>query len=276
MAEPRKRKPTADILSDVVSDPTADAPVILTGTKRGGQGITYVDPSVTDAQTKYHLAKARYYEAQADGQLIDNETAGALATSAKIATHREEMKEVWEGASNGRNRAYHFTDVVDGDNVDRAVDVLNRWQRLDAGHPERPWRFIICSGGGSVTAGMKLYATLKSVAAQRPLITVASGFCASMATVIHQTGTLRLIEPGCSYMIHDVSGNVDGALGNMQDTMKWLEKLNHQLHIALAEKSVKTIEEIAEMSRRQDSWFMPEEVVEAGFADRIGYAMEDI
>ena len=235
-------------------------------------------PLITPAQSRALAeaskanAEARYFDAQTRGQEIDNETASALAASAQIALTRETLKEKWDSASNGRNRSYHFTENVTSDTVEQAVDVLNRWDRLDK--DQRPYRFVICSGGGNVISGMKLYSTLKSLAAKRPLITVASGICASMATVIHQTGTTRLIEPGCSYMIHDVSGEVFGSIGNMQDTMKWLEKLNNQLHVCLAEKSNMTVKQIAELAKRQDSWFMPEEVVAHGLADEIGYASE--
>lgn len=225
------------------------------------------------AVAAYRWAQAEYFRAQTAGQLIDNITAQALASSAEIALKREQLKESWEAAANGRNRAYHFTDNVSPDSVEPAIDVLNRWSRLD-GDNQRPWSFVICSNGGSVVAGMKLYATLKAVAAQRPLVTVASGICASMATVLHQTGTTRLIEPGCSYMIHDVSGVADGSITNMQDTMDWMGQLNGQLHMFLAEKSGKSVEEIAEMSKRRDAWYMPADVVAHGFADKIGYATE--
>lgn len=226
-----------------------------------------------EAEAAYRLAQAEHFRAQTLGQLIDNETAASLAASAKIAHSREELKERWESASNGRNRVFHFTDNVTGDSVEQAVDVLNRWQRLDKGD-ERPWRFVICSPGGTVVHGMKLYSTLKSIGRTRPVITIATGICASMATVIHQAGTTRLIEPGCSYMIHDVSGEMFGTLSNMQDQMDWLNKLNHQLHVALAEHANLSIEEIAALSKRRDSWFMPSEIVEMGLADAIGYATE--
>lgn len=225
------------------------------------------------AEAQRAIAEALYFDSQTKGQEIDNETAAALAISAQIALGRETLKERWDSASNGRNRSYHFTDNVTSDTVEAAVDVLNRWDRLDHAD-QRPYRFVICSGGGNVISGMKLYSTLKAIAIKRPLITVASGICASMATVIHQTGTKRIIEPGCSYMIHDVSGELFGSIANMQDTMKWLEKLNNQLHVCLAEKSKMTVTEIAELGKRQDSWFMPEEIVELGLADEIGYATE--
>lgn len=223
------------------------------------------------AEAAHHNAQALYYSRQAEGQEIDNRTATSLARSAEIALAREELKEMWEGAANGRHRVLHFTDNVTADSVETAVDVLDRWSRIDEEN-SRPYKFVICSGGGSVIHGMKLYSTLKAIAARRPLVTVASGVCASMATVIHQTGTTRVIEPGCSYMVHDVSGDIGGSISNMQDQMEWLNKLNHQLHVALAEKSNKSVEEIAAMAKRRDAWYMPEEVIELGLADEIGYA----
>lgn len=216
------------------------------------------------------VAQAKYFEAQAVGQAIDNRTAEALAISAEIALSREQLKDRWDAASNGRNRVYHFTDEVTPDSVEQAVDVLNRWSRIDKANQD-PWTFVICSPGGTMISGMKLYSTLKGVAQRRPLITVATGLCASMATVLHQAGTKRVIEPGCSYMIHDVSGQSTGNIASMQDTIDWLNKLNHEMHLILAERSVKTVDEIAAVAKRKDAWFMPSEVLEWGLADEISY-----
>lgn len=233
-------------------------------------------PSITtvnEATAVYRLAQARYFEAQAEGQRIDNRTASALAASAEIALGRERLKDLWDASANGRNRVYHFTDDVSAESVEPCLDILGRWFRMDEGN-EKPWRFSICSSGGNVVAGMKLYSTLRSIAMTRPVVTIASGMCASMGTVIHQAGTLRLIEPGTSYLLHDVAGQAGGTISNMQDTMGWLKKINTRLHQALAEKTKYTPEQIAELCDRKDSWYMAEEVVEMGFADRLGFTNE--
>ena len=224
-------------------------------------------------------ANVEFIRAQVEGQKIDNRTADALATTATISAEREINTVKWEQASNSRNREYHFTDQVGPDSVSAAVDTFSRWDRLDsqseeAGEtPKRSYKFVICSAGGSVVHGMKLYSTLKAIAGKRDLTTVASGICASMATVLHQTGTRRIIEPGCSYLIHDVSGDSGGSLGQMQDAMEWMNALNAELHKALAEKSNMTVEEVAALGKRRDAWFMPTQVVEMGLADEIGYAI---
>lgn len=228
----------------------------------------------TNAEAVKAQAEARYFDARTVGQEIDNRTAAALAATAEIALFRENLKERWDGAANGRHRVYHFTGDVDSSSVENAVDVLNRWGRLDKDDPTREWKFVICSGGGNVITGMKLYGTLKAVASRRPLTTVATGLCASMAVILHQAGTKRVVEPGCSYMIHDVSGEIGGTVHNMADTMKWLEKLNTEMHKILAGRSTMSVEEIAEVAKRKDVWYMPEEVLAMGFADEVGYASE--
>lgn len=228
---------------------------------------------VNAATAAYRLAQARYFDAQAAGQEIDNQTAAALAASAQIALAREQLKVEWDQSANGRNRVYQFTDDVGPESVEPCLDILAHWSRMDR-HNTNPWRFSICSSGGNVIFGMKLYSTLKSIAMVRPVITIASGMCASMATVIHQAGTERLIEPGTSYLLHDVSGQTGGTISNMKDTMGWLEKINSRLHVALAEKTKFTPKEIAELCDRKDSWYMAEDVVEMGLADRLGYTNE--
>lgn len=233
--------------------------------------MTDETPSV--ARDQKYFAEAEYFKAQTAGQRIDNTVAEALAESAKIALQRELRKEVWDDASDSRHRVYQLVDDIDSASVGAALDVLTRWERIDADNPDREWVFVICSSGGNVVAGIKLYALLKSLSAKRKITTVASGMCASMATVIHQAGTHRVIEPGTSYLLHDVSGGMQGNISNMQDTMAWLKMINHRLHIALAEKSKKSIEEIEKLCERRDAWFMAEDVVEMGLADSIGYAL---
>lgn len=221
------------------------------------------------------MARIGLIAAEAEGQRIDNLTAQALATTAQISAAREVKSQAWEDAGNSTSREYHFTASVDEGSVDRAIEALTRWNRIDSANGDnREYKFVICSGGGAVVYGMKLYSVLKAISAKRPVVTVASGLCASMATIIHQAGSLRVIEPGTSYLIHDVSGESFGTIGSMEDAMAWMSKLNATLHAALAEKSNLTLEEVAQLGKRRDSWHMPDEVLAMGFADVIGYALD--
>lgn len=238
--------------------------------------IVAVDPTALSSGSSAAVAAARValLEAEAEGQRIDNRTAIALATTAEISAERERQSAEWERVANSRFREYHFTAQVDHESVANAIDVLTRWDRIDSDAGDfRPYKFVICSPGGAVIHGMKLYSTIKALSSKRPVITVASGFCASMGTIIHQAGSLRVIEPGCSYLIHDVSGEAFGSHGSMEDTMEWMNKLNALLHKCLADKANVSVEEIKAISRRKDAWFMPEEVIQLGLADVIAYGM---
>lgn len=219
-------------------------------------------------------AKIGLIEAETHGQEIDNRTAAALALASEISAEREKRSAEWESVANSRYREYQFTDTVDPGSVQKAIDTLTRWDRMDTiAGDNRPYKFVICSPGGSVVHGIKLYTAIKALATKRDVLTIASGFCASMATVIHQAGSLRVIEPGCSYLLHDVSGDAFGSLGNMEDTLEWLGKLNSMLTRLLSERATTTFEELAAISKRKDAWFMPEDVMKLGLADTIGYAL---
>ena len=212
---------------------------------------------------------------EAEGQQLDNIMATALGTTSQIAVEREQRKLSWEKASDGYNRVLHFTDDVTIKTATNAIDVISRWHRIDneRGNPTRPYSIVLCTGGGDVFAGVKLYSVIQAIAQYRPILTVASGVCASMGTIIHQAGTHRLIEPGCSYLIHEISGGMGGTLGSMRDTTEWMTKLNQQLYAILAIRSTLTEEEIMERSKRRDFWLVPEEVIEMGFADQMGYGI---
>lgn len=237
--------------------------------------MTALPPPTLATKADVLAAKIALIKSETLGQLIDNRTAMALADTAEINAKREIETQRWESASNSRNRVYHFSSDVTEGTVSNALDVLTRWHRLDTAEGnEGRYVFVLCTPGGAVVPGMKLHALLSSIAKKREVITIASGFCASMGTIIHQAGTKRIIEPGASYMIHDVSGGAMGSLSDMKDTLEYMEKLNGVMHRMLSERSGKTIEEIKELSKRKDAWFNADETVAEGFADEVGLALD--
>jgi ATP-dependent protease ClpP protease subunit len=213
-------------------------------------------------------AATRKMVAEAEAVEWDSRTSRIMSESADLAHTRDVERRAWDEASDLENRVFHFTDSVSTNSVSAAIDILSHWRRLDAGN-ERPYEVVLTSEGGSVVAGYKLYAYLLQVATERPLVTVASGLCASMATIIHQAGTDRVVEQGCSYLIHDPSGVAVGAVGNLTDTTNWINALKTKGHQILASKSSLTVEEVSEKCSRRDWWELDDRVVELGFADRV-------
>lgn len=222
-------------------------------------------------------ARTALLEAQTKGAELDNDLARSLAETARIALSKEVRRDQWEKAGENFHRIGHLTEEISHENVSAWIDVLSRWDRIDAeeeqqsGIVAQPYRLILCSPGGDIIPGMKFYSFLKGLTERRPIWIVASGLCASMATVIHQAGTRRLIEKGCSYLIHEATAVMGGRTDKIMDTAGWLTGLNDKVREFLAEKSKLTADEIKVKSDRREWWLSAEEAVEYGFADEIGF-----
>jgi ATP-dependent protease ClpP protease subunit len=225
-----------------------------------------------EVKKRRKVAKATLIEARARAAVADAVTAENLAETSTIALKREQDRNQWMRSADSYTRVYHFSDDVSDTSVSQAMDALSRWHRLDQEKhtTQRPIVFRISSPGGDILPGMALYTFLRDLSKVRPVVTIASGICASMATVIHQAGSLRLVEERCSYLIHDAAALAGGTLGSLEDTVGFVKQLNEQTHAILAERSKLTVKQIADKSKRKDLWLTGAQVLELGFADEFG------
>lgn len=224
---------------------------------------------------KLVAAKVALLRAQTEGQKLDNKLAESLSITATLATEKEVLRSQWDKAGPGMHRIYYLAGDIDKGTVGTMIDALSRWDRIDneAGLGNREYRLIITSHGGEVTYGFQAYSYLKGLATRRPLTISAAGVCASMATILHQAASQgrRVIEPGCTYLLHEVSGQAVGRSDSIVDTTEWMKQLNIQMHRIFAERSHKTEEEIAVAVSRREKFLSADEVIEWGLADKIEY-----
>jgi ATP-dependent protease ClpP protease subunit len=220
---------------------------------------TELDMQALKAERLSHEIRA----ARADADLAET-----LANAARLAHDKDLRRWRFDTAGDADARVFRFPTSVSQDSVSSVIDTLSRWDRLDADN-DREYHFYLTSPGGMIMPGVSLFNFLKRLAERRPVVTVASGFCASMATVIHQAGSERLIERGTSYLIHDASGSAYGDVSSLRDQADWMDRINRDLHRFLAERSTLSVDEIAEKSKRRDWTLTAEETVEFGFADRL-------
>jgi len=199
----------------------------------------------------------------------DADMAETLAQAATLAHEKDLRRWRFETAGDADSRVFRFPTSINQESVSAVIDTLSRWDRLDADKPDRKYELYLTSPGGAIMPGVSLYNFLLRLAARRPLITVASGFCASMATVIHQAGTQRLIEAGTSYLIHDASASAYGDVSSLRDQADWIDRINRDLHAFLAKRSNLSVDEISEKAKRRDWTLTAEETVEFGFADAL-------
>ena len=82
----------------------------------------------------------------------------------------------------------------------------------------------INSPGGSVTAGLALYDTMRYV--KPKIITICVGMAASMAAFILSAGEVRYALENSEIMIHELSTNIEGNATDILTHTKWIEKQN--------------------------------------------------
>lgn len=212
------------------------------------------------AEREQHLARA----AKADA-----DTAETLAEAAALAHSRDVRHWLYEQSGDSEHRICRFTSEVGPNSVAATIDQFARWDRLDSDRPDLEYTLYITSPGGAVMPGIGLYHSLANLARRRPLTTIVSGFCASMASVIFQAGTKRQIERASTLLIHDISSGTQGDVWSLQDTAAWMTVVNGDLHAILASRSNLSVEEIAERAKRRDWTLNAEQAVELGLADEV-------
>ena len=139
---------------------------------------------------------------------------------------------------------------------------------LSAEDPTRDISLYINSPGGSVTAGMAIYDTMKYI--KPDVATVAMGMAASMGQFLLTSGTpgKRYITPHTRVLMHQPSGGAGGTASDIRINADLIMKMKHELSEITAQQTGKTVEQILEDSDR-DKWFSAQEALEYGFVDHV-------
>ena len=115
---------------------------------------------------------------------------------------------------------------------------------LESENPDKDIYFYINSPGGSVTAGMSIYDTMKFI--KPDVQTLCLGQAASMGAFLLSAGTKgkRFALPNSRVMIHQplISGGLGGQASDIEIHARELLKLKEKLNQMLAEHTGKTLE----------------------------------
>lgn len=124
----------------------------------------------------------------------------------------------------------------------------------------------INSYGGEVAEGLAIYNALRSHKAK--VVTYCDGFACSIASVIFMAGDERIMSDSSLLMIHNAwswgVGNADQLRKQADD----LEKITQASVTAYKEHSTLSEEEIKKLMD-EETWILPEEAIEYGFATGI-------
>ena len=139
---------------------------------------------------------------------------------------------------------------------------------LEAQDPDKDIQFYINSPGGSVTAGMAIYDTMKYIKCD--VATICVGMAASMGAFLLSAGTKgkRMALPNAEIMIHQPSAGTQGQITDMAIHMKRLETIKARMNRIMAENTGKSVEEVTAACER-DNFMTSDEAKEFGLIDRV-------
>ena len=165
------------------------------------------------------------------------------------------------------SRSIYLWGVVD----DRSSkDVVTKLLLLEADNPGKEIKFYISSPGGSVTAGMVVYDTMRMI--KSPVSTICMGLAASMGSILLSGGEKgkRYIFPHGEVMIHQPSlgGHVQGVSADMEIHAEQILRVKNIGAKILAENTGQTVERIKKDFER-DYWMDAEKSLEYGIVDKI-------
>jgi ATP-dependent Clp protease protease subunit len=149
-------------------------------------------------------------------------------------------------------------------------DVCEKLLYLEATAPGKEITFYINTPGGSITAGMAIYDTIKLLSS--PVTIVVTGMAASMGSVLLCAAPKgrRLIYPHARVLIHQplIAGRFIGPATDINIQAKEMEKLRDELNQILATASGQPFEKIVKDTDR-DFYLNAKEAIEYGLADKI-------
>ena len=139
---------------------------------------------------------------------------------------------------------------------------------LEAQDPDKDIQFYINSPGGSVTAGMAIYATMQNIKCDVAAICV--GLAASMGAFLLSAGAKgkRMALPNSEIMIHQPSAGTQGQITDMAIHLKRLETVKARMNRILSENTGRSIEEVTAACER-DNFMTAEEAKTFGLIDRV-------
>lgn len=183
---------------------------------------------------------------------------------------------VWERTGNGEKGYDLFSRLlkdriifIDGEINDASADIIvAEILFLESENPDKDISIYINSPGGSVTAGLAIYDTMKYVKCD--IQTICMGQAASMAAILLAGGTKgkRYALPSSRVMIHQPRGGVEGQESDISILAKEIIRLKKLSIEYLASDTDKTTDQVAADIER-DFFMSAKDALEYGIVDHV-------
>ena len=167
------------------------------------------------------------------------------------------------------NRVYWLTEEIGECTLD-LVQYITRWNREDRGVPveeRKPIRIIIDCGGGSLSVSETLSNIIKM--SKTPVYSIALGFVASGASVVHLSCHKKFALPNSVFVLH--KGSCSGVSGTYDEIVSFARDYEKQIEMLMTfyiENTKYTEDEIEE--NIQTDWYIRmDEAIERGLVDEV-------
>lgn len=148
------------------------------------------------------------------------------------------------------------------------VTIVNQLKELDVD----TINVHINSYGGDVSEGLAIYNVLREHKAQ--IVTICDGFACSAASVVFMAGDRRVMQPASLLMIHNAWTVAMGNAAQLRKTADDIETIT-QASVEAYKKVVTISEEEIKALMDAETWILPKDAVEYGFATEIDDEDED-
>ena len=139
---------------------------------------------------------------------------------------------------------------------------------LEAEDPDKDINIYINSPGGSVTAGLAIFDTIRYIKPE--VSTICVGLAASMGAFLLAAGQKgkRYALPNAEIMIHQPLGGARGQAEDVKIQAEWLLKTREKLNRIMSETIGRPVEDIARDTDR-DNFMSADEAKEYGIVDHV-------
>lgn len=139
---------------------------------------------------------------------------------------------------------------------------------LESENPEKDIHLYINSPGGSVTAGMAIYDTMRFI--KPDVSTMCIGQAASMGSFLLSAGTKgkRFALPNSRVMIHQPLGGFQGQASDIAIHAKEIISIKDKLNLALADHTGQPVSRI-EQDTDRDNFMSAQQACDYGLIDKV-------
>jgi ATP-dependent Clp endopeptidase proteolytic subunit ClpP len=216
------------------------------------------------AKTLAEAAKANAEAAKANAEAREADAKARLADLDAVA---KEKLRLWGDAHDIHYHIYRFNSDVGEASVNKCVEKLTEWHRLD---PGCDIEVVFNSGGGDVIEGFVLFDHLRWLSSQgHKIITGCTGMAASMAGILVQAGDHRWMSAQSWYMIHRASFGAIGKTFEIEDKVKWIKRIEDRVIAIFVSRSTLKKATIERRWSRADWWLESDECLKLKLVDEV-------